>query len=250
MALRGGGIQHSGDKVSRSRRLGAGLIMAITLVGTPQVGSNFNGGNVTLTFSTTPSTGDVVIVKGGVGYRAAALTAPGTDYVPIALNDAASSVQVGAWYKRMGVSPDSNVLCYGNGNASSGVVYLASVWRGVDATTALDAAATTSGPTTSTNPDCASITTVTPGAIVIAFSGSRIDDSTPGTISGYSNHYQKNQTESPYPLTAAMATKEIAAAGTENPGAWDTWGSGLWFAITIAIRPAVAATSSAWFAFV
>lgn len=39
--------------------------MAISIIGTPHVGNAANGANVTLTFSTTPSTEDVVIFYEG-----------------------------------------------------------------------------------------------------------------------------------------------------------------------------------------
>ena len=63
------------------------------------------------------------------------------------------------WYRRMGATPALSVLCSGGGNNSDGVAYGCYVLSGVDTVTAEDATATTAGPTTSTNPDPASITT-------------------------------------------------------------------------------------------
>ena len=212
--------------------------MTITIVGTPQVGNAANGADVTLTFDVTPSQDDVVVVYGGAGFfNSPNPTAPGSGYTEIALYSNATSLWFGAWWKRMGASPDSSVLCRGNGHGSSGTAYGCYVLRGVDTTTFADAAATTAGPTTSTNPDCPSITTVTNNAWVIAVAGSAVNDATPGTVSGYSNQYNTAGVDS-LPTTVAGATFEKATAGAENPAAWSSWASGKWYAITIAVRPA------------
>jgi len=215
--------------------------MAITLVGTPQVGSTTNGGNVTLTFDVTPAENDVVIVFGGAGvFNSPNPTAPGSGYTQIALQ-ASASIYFGAWYKRMGASPDSSVLCRGNGVASGATAYGCYVLRGVDTTTFADATATTAGVTASTNPDCPSITTVTNNAWVIAVAGSKVYDTTPGTVSGYSNQYNTAGDDT-NDITVAGATFEKTTAGAENPAAWSSWASGNWYAITIAVRPEATAS--------
>jgi hypothetical protein len=129
------------------------------------------------------------------------------------------------------------VVGNGTGNAADAAAYICYVLRGVDLGTPLDTAATTAGVTTSTNPDCPSITTVANNAWVLAVAGNRVSDADIGTVSGYSNQYQAqgNDTNA---MSVGGATKEIASPGAENPAAWTTWLSGTWFAITIAIRPA------------
>jgi len=214
----------------------------ITLVGTPQVGNAINGGDVTLTFSTTPLENDIVIVYGGAPLlNGSNPTAPGTGYTQIGLHSSAS-LWFGVWIKRMGASPDSSVVCHGNGAASSATAYGCYVLRGVDTTTAQDATATTAGITTSTNPDCPSITTITNNAWVLAVAGSKVLDASPGTVSGYSNQYNTagNDTND---ITVAGATFEKTTAGAEDPPAWSSWASGNWYAITIALRPAADASS-------
>lgn len=211
--------------------------MAITIVGTPQVGGAFNGGDVTLTFDVTPSENDVVIVYGGASYFSSPNpAAPGTGYTQIALYSHATNLFFGAWYKRMGASPDSSVACHGNGQIDSATAYGCYVLRGVDTTTFADAAATTAGLTVSANPNAPSITTVTNGAWVVAVAGSKVVDSTPGTVSGYSNQYAfaSNDTTD---ITVAGATLEKTTAGAEDPAAWSSWTGGNWYAITIAVRP-------------
>ncbi len=223
--------------------------MSITIVGTPQVGSAANGADVTLTFSTTPSQNDVVIVFGGHSYGfGGAATAPGTGYTQIGLYSAANTLFFGAWYKRMGASPDSTVVCKGSGLSSDSVAYGCYVLRGVDTTTAMDAAGTTAGPSLSTNPDAASITTVTDNAWVIPVAGSKVNDAAITAPSGYSNHYTINQTDSSS-MTVAGATLKKTTAGAENPASWTNWATGNWYAITIAVRPAAAAPSTTGAAF-
>jgi len=211
--------------------------MAITVVGTPQTGNAVNGGNVTLTFSTTPAENDVIVVFGGApSFVSPNPAAPGSGYTQIALY-ATSSLFFGAWYKRMGASPDSNVLCYGSADTLEATAYGCYVLRGVDTTTFNDATATTAGLTNSTNPDAPSITTVTNNALIIAVAGSKVLDTTPGTVSGYSNQINiagNDNTD----ITVAGATFEKITAGAENPAAWSSWVSGNWYAITIAVRPA------------
>jgi len=107
----------------------------------------------------------------------------------------------------------------------------------VDTATFNDATATTAGLTNSTNPDAPSITTVTNNALIIAVAGSKVLDTTPGTVSGYSNQINiagNDNTD----ITVAGATFEKITAGAENPAAWSSWVSGNWYAITIAVRPA------------
>ncbi len=216
--------------------------MAITIVGTPQVANASNGANVTLTFSTTPSENDVVVVWGGAnGFSSPNPTAPGSGYTQVALNST-SGLYFGVWYKRMGASPDSSVVCHGIGIVSGATAYGCYVLRGVDTTTFNDAAATTAGITSSANPDCPSITTVTNGAWVIAAAGSRAYDTTPGTVSGYSNQYNTAGSDTNN-ITVAAATFEKTTAGAENPAAWSSWSSGNWYAITVAVRPA---STSGW----
>ena len=213
--------------------------MAITVVGTPQVGNASNGGDVTLTFDVTPSQNDVVIVYGGAPYfQSPNPTAPGTGYTQIALYSHATNLFFGAWYKRMGASPDSSVVCRGNGQTDSATAYGCYVLRGVDTTTFADAAATTAGLTVSTNPNAPSITTVTNGAWVIAVAGGNVYDTTPGTVSGYSNQYVSASNDTA-DITVAGATLEKSTAGAEDPAAWSSWAGCKWYAITIAVRPAV-----------
>lgn len=201
-----------------------------------QEADDINGVNVTITFTSTPQEGDLVLVFGGHPHQAATNLGPSTaGYTAIATHTAAAP-NFGAWYKVMGSSPDTSVVCYGSGNALDGTAYACYVIRGADPDSPFDATATTAGPTTSTNPDPPSITTVTNNALVIAMSGSQVTDATPGTIASYHATISGTANDS-NDITVGGAMRIKASFGTEDPGAWSTWSSGANYSITVAIRP-------------
>ena len=216
--------------------------MPIALRGISQTGNSNNGGDVTLTFDTVtpPLTDDYVIVFGGHGVTTTTLTAPspsaGGAYTQIGINTGSAPI-FGAWYKKMEATPNLSVLCSGGGNNSDAVAYGSVIYSGVDATTPLDVTTVTVGPTTSENPNCGSITPVTANAFVLAMTGSAVFDSTPGTVSGYTDQLTETRNET-VDFTTAFARIDSGGVGAEDPPAWDTWASGIWYAITVALRPA------------
>jgi len=209
--------------------------MAITLVGTPQVGNTTNGGNVTLTFSPTPSENDYVLVFGGCS-AGAVVTDAGTGYTRISLAGDTFNTSFGVWIKKMSASPDTTVLCRGNAESTAATAYGCYVLRGVDGTTPQDATATTAS-SNSGAPNCASITTVTDLAWVLALAGSNVNDASIGTVSGYSNQYTTVGVDTSS-ITVAGTTIEKTTAGAEDPAAWSSWSTGRWLAVTVALRPA------------
>lgn len=219
--------------------------MAISIIGTPQTGTAINGGDVTLTFSTTPSKDDIAVVfAGSSNWDDNPVGISTTGYIEIASFTASSSgrASIGAFYKRMGASPDSTVTCTGDGHSFTATAGIAYILRGVDVTTALDVAATTAGETLGV-PTAPAITTVTNGAWVVIGAGNGGLDTSPGTVSGYSNHYNAAANDT-VDASFATATKEIASFGTETPGAWGSWSTGYYYAITIAFRPSVGAPTA------
>jgi len=214
--------------------------MAISLVGTPQVGTINNGGNVTLTFNVTPSEGDVVVVFVGTYYYDAQLPSVVTSgYQTIANNyfNSAQKPALGAFYKVMTSSPDSNVQVAGNGSTYTPTNAIAYVLRGVNTSNVLDQTSvwvTDSG----SSPNPTSITTQTDKAWVFAVGSISIFDATAGSIANYSNNYSTSTNET-YDDSLAAATKEVSPAGSENPGTWGGWSAGSWICFTIAIRPAI-----------
>jgi hypothetical protein len=219
--------------------------MAIALRGISQTGSGNNGNDVTLTFDTItpPQTDDYVIVAGGHGDAVTTLTAPspnaGGAYTQIAINTGVEPI-FGVWIKKMEATPNTSVLCAGSGNNADATAYCCATWSGVDTVTAQDAAAITVGPTTSTNPNCGSITTVTANAFVLAIAGSAVFDSSPGTVSGYTDQISVSRNDT-NDISVALARIDAGAADAEDPPAWGTWASGAWYAVTVALRPAAGA---------
>ncbi len=220
---------------------------AITLRGTGKIGSVINGGNVTLTFDTganAPQTGDVVVVFGGSGSDGAG-TVKGISTAGYALIDGTdgADVQVKAWYKIMGATPDTTVVGLGGGDTGDGVVYGAYVIDGATVdVTVLDQTTTKVGQVTGV-PNAPSIATQTAGAMVIALAGGHLIDASVGTVSGYSNALELASATETDPMTLAAATKIVASPSTEDPAAWSAWTSANYVAITIALKPAPAAGS-------
>ena len=215
--------------------------MAIAVRGTPQFAKANNGSNVTLTLDTiTPAqTGDIVVVWGGHGDAVTTLTTPSGDtsgnYQPIATHTGSTPI-FGAWYQVMGATPDLTITGFGSGNNADATAYGCFVLSGVDTSTPQDATATTAGPTTSTNPDPASITTTTANAWVVPMVGSAVSDPTVTGPSGYSNTTGTNGNDT-NDLTAYGATFLNVGADAENPGTFGI-ASGTWYAITAAFREA------------
>jgi len=207
------------------------------IIGTPQSGSVIDGQNVTLTFSTTPQAGDMVILWGGHPHRAGSVLGPSTaGYIPITTNTAAAP-NFGVWYKIMGGSPDSTVVGRGTANTADATAYAAYVIRGFDQSQPFDVASTTAGPTTSTNPNPPAITTNTMNVLVMALSGSQVLDTTPGTIDLYGNTVSASGDDT-NDISVAGATRVIVGQRAEDPVAWSSWSSGAWFSVTLAIKPA------------
>lgn len=143
-----------------------------------------------------------------------------------------------AYRKVMGVTPDTSLTMTGTGNAGDASAAIAIALRGVNTTTPEDATATTAAASNLTNPDCPSITTVTNGAWVMAFAGSKQSDASVVTPSGYSNTTSVLGTGTLRNAQLYAATKLVSTAGAEDPAAWGTWGAGDNATATVAARPA------------
>ncbi len=211
--------------------------MAISIVGTPQQSGVTNGADVTLTFDGTPQEGDYVVVFGGHPYRAATNLGPSTGgYTLIAKHDA-SAPMFGAWYKKLGASPDATVVCYGSGDAADGTAYCCYVLRGVDPTTIEDVTSTVAGPTNGSNPNNASIDPTTNDCLILALAGSQVSDAAFSATGGYSNLISANGNDT-NDISVGGATKQLSGHAAEDPAAFTSWTGGFWYAITVAVRPA------------
>jgi hypothetical protein len=218
--------------------------MAIQLVGYVS-GTAQNGTDVTLDL--TALTGgiasaaadkDVVVVIGGFGGNT-----PGAD-PDISTAGYTELNTIGnftAHWKRMTSSPDTQVVGVGDGEGKTGVGYIATVWRGVDISTAIDAT-TTSSTGSNSSPNSPSITTVTNGAIVLSVFGSSGNDLVDGTPVSYPFATYINTNDTDDAAFGIAAYEKLSGAGPEDPGAWSLTGSASWAAFTIALRPAVTQT--------
>ena len=212
--------------------------MAISIIGTPQVGNTNNGGTVTLTFSTAPIAGDYTIaVIGSPSASAAIGTISTSGYAVISSHTgaAAANPSLAIFWKKQGSSPDSTVAGTSGNSSDTDSSMIGFVLRGVDPRSFSDATPTTAGETTSTNPDAASITGVSQNyCTIIAACMTVVKDTAITTPSGYTTFSQVG--DDAYDHTLAAAYK-LNCNGTEAPAAWTNWDSGLWYAITVAFRP-------------
>src|SRR3989338_6834942 len=215
---------------------------AITLRGTAKIGSDINGNDVTLTFDTTggnaPLPGDVVIFFGGHGCDCVCTAiGPITSWYTLATSTDGADVQVGVWYKVMGDPPDLTVQGEGGGDTGDAVAYGAYIIDGTTLDAAIfDQTAVKVAQVTGV-PAAPSIVTQTAEAMVIAVAGGHLTDATTGTVSGYTNDLTAAPGDTD-DITLAAATKIVASPATENPGAWSTWTSANYIAITVALKPA------------
>lgn len=208
--------------------------MALSLVS----GSNLaafaqNGGNPSITWPTLAQD-DVAYV---VAARRGTPSMNTSGYSEIA-SVTSGSFTVKVFRKVQGASPDATAVGQGDGDTNHGMEIVGFVMRGADTTTPEDATPTTSSGS-STDPDGPAITTVTDGAWVISFAASEVHDLAVTAPTGYSNSVNGSASDT-NSASAAGATKTIATAGAENPGAWTNWLTGTWGAITVAVRPYVA----------
>jgi len=214
----------------------------IVEIGTGVSGTSTAGANVTLTFSVAPGVGDVVIVWGGFGTAGAANPGISTaGYTNLVLETATAARRFGVWYKTMGWTPDTNVVCLGSGSAGDGVAYGCLVLRqALNYPTVLDisAPAPATGTGTAPNPP-ASGATFAANTWLLAFGAAAIHDTSKGVQAGYTAlvNMSVNATR-PYSTTASRLTVAAASTNTDPP-VWPNWGAASWVAATINIRPTV-----------
>ena len=213
--------------------------MAISIVGTPQTANANNGENATITWSTGPSEGDyTVVVIGSPATSAAKGTMVTTGYTElksyVGANNTKPSLIV--FYKKQGATTDTTAVGTSGNGADTDSSMIGFVLRGVDPTTFSDATPTTAGETSSTNPDPASITVGTAGAAVIVAAVMVVTKDTSVTApSGYTGYSVVGDDTDDHTLAAAY---KLNCSGAENPASWTNWDTGLWYAITIAVKPA------------
>ena len=217
--------------------------MAITLVsgGALGVAAN-NGTNVTIALPTLVSN-DVVVSFGGHFNRAGSNTGPtATGWTPILSNVTASPFFVAA-YKVMGGTPDTSFVAYGTGNVTDAAAYGLYCLRGV-ATTAVVGSAANFARATSTNPDSPAATSTVSNAWMLSLAMSVVNDASTTLPTNYTITVAANVNDT-NPATVGGGVLEIAVPGAENPGAFGSWGSGAWLALSVFINPFIPTANSA-----
>lgn len=161
-----------------------------------------------------------------------------TEIADIYDSDTAVHVNLSVNWKRMGSTPDTQVI---SNNTTSRNVAIAYVLRGVDPSTPLDVTSTTATGQNSGRADPPSIAPTTVGSVVLAI-GANISSSTAALTgpSGYSNIVNRaDNTTTPYPVIGIGM--KYWTSGAEDPAAWTGTGDSTtyaWTAVTLALRPA------------
>lgn len=216
--------------------------MAISIIGTPQVANANNGADATITWSTRPSTGDyTVVIIGSPAASAAIGTMTTTGYTNLASHTgaAAANPSLVVFYKKQPATTDITAVGASANSADTDSSLIGFVLRGVDPTTFSDATPTTAGETTGEDPAPAAITGATAGfCTIVAACMTVVMDSSIAAPTGYTGYSQIGSDAYDHTLAAAY---KLNCTGTEEPAQWTTWSSGLWYAITIAVKPYVAA---------
>lgn len=214
--------------------------MAISVVGT-DIGSAGNGNDVTLTLPGGIAEDDEVVAFVGHLDLNGTPTMGSSGYTTLQVYDTGSAdPALGAFRKRMGSTPDTNVTLQGSGSGLQALCGGFIVLRGVDPGSFLDVTIQIAGPSVGVV-DPAAVTTTTNGVLVIVVvcdAGSDAADEATAAPSGYTDFESVGQPES-HDAGLWFASKLVASGGTtENPGTF-TGGGGVGHrqvAFTIAVR--------------
>jgi hypothetical protein len=242
------GIQLSGIAKTSSTAAAPG----VSLIGTPQSGSSTAGADVTLslTVGASAAAGDVVVVMGGGIFRTGINYGP-SGYTQIGTTQTSGSsgtgIAFGVWYKTMGATPDTTVVCRGTGTAGDGIAYNSRIFRGLlrdsgGGQDILDPTVVFSTPVTAGNPDPPSITPGTTGDVVVIGAASLVSDTNIGGATNYVSQTTPNAAAT-RPISSSMLHRITGITGgvAENPPAigsvGNAWSSGLNIAATVSLKP-------------
>lgn len=162
----------------------------------------------------------------------------------------ASCPQASIDYKFWEDSNDNTIAIGAPIDPNGGGECVAFVFRGVDPTTPIDVTTTTASGN-STNPNCPAVTPGSNNCCILAAAASGISDSSPGTVTSFTEPSPFRINGQPWGvtrnLTTAMAYNILSGGGgsAQDPAAYSSWSTGRWVAFTIALRPYVSASSAA-----
>lgn len=188
----------------------------------------------------TSASGDLILAARACDANLATWDVPAGWLELIADGTNASGVDYQVLYKIRAADTSVSLTLAGNGGALNGAYLIAAI-RGVDQTTPIDAVAGAISTGGTGNPDCPSVTTITPNAMVVAIGF--LDDDRVASItapSGYSNasFATASGSDGTQACSTMLATAIKATPGAENPGAFASAKDDQWVGFTLAVRPA------------
>ena len=223
--------------------------MAISLIGTPQAGTNLNAGSVSMTFDVAPQEGDVTILYGGFAYQTGQTTpagptdlSPGYTQIVSSSGVAGGAPEFGVWYKVQGSTPDTFVVGRGSQFTSHATTYGSFVLRGVNTNNIFDGTIASSSGATGA-PNGGSVTTSFNNSWVIVFAGSDVNDTARGSITGWNILTGASGNDTTGDMSVEAAYSASVNPTTADPGAWSAWANSDWVTYTIGFREYVAPTA-------
>ncbi len=151
-------------------------------------------------------------------------------------------------YKIATGTPDTLVSCNASAGSTISSVCAAMVFRGVDTAVPMDVATTSASSlvNTSEDVDCASITPITPGAVVVCTGGAggtAVDSTVVTYPSTHTAAVQSLSPTDPGTVAAALGSYKFWSSGAEDPAAYaldlGTANANSWISLTFVLRPGV-----------
>jgi hypothetical protein len=195
---------------------------------------------------------DLVIICYVAGGTANNAYSPPTGYTEDAelYGDDGNDVNLCAWRKVMGATPDTTVSIPNSGDTVGAVAGTILALRGISTSTPVDVTVTTATGGNTGQPNPASITPSTAGAYIVVLGGSGTNSETPftnpGDLSSTTNHFRSVGSPDSRSAVAGCGIKTDWSSGAFDPSQWaggDTSITNSWAAVTYAIRPSGAVYS-------
>lgn len=219
--------------------------MAVTLRGT-QTGTSLAGAPITVNMPAGTVEGDVcyVLIMSNSTADRIFTEASGTwaKLIDLYTNGSSGDVNCALFRKVMGAVPNTSITVSIDAG-SSAMAGIAISLDGADLSNPEDVAVQSATGIGASDPDCPSITPITPGAWALALAASSEVDVVSNAPAGYSNLVNLIHTSN---INLMFSTKEVAVAAPEDPAAYadiaaDATDS--WVALTVAVRPASVSVS-------
>lgn len=201
-------------------------------------GTAIDGGDPNINLSPGQETqiGDLVITCGGFTDSADGAEILTSGYTEVHDGDLTTTYAFVCGYKFQ-TAASENPQGEGGGNAADGVAYQSMVFRGVDTTTPMDVTAVTSFSGSAAAPTCATITPVTPGAVVVCACGASVDDTAVTPPTGYRQLTAASSGNDTEDSSVSMAFAVQNAPTATGSAAYSAW-SGVYVCVHMALRPA------------